>query len=290
MLSRSRFMHYPNSVSIETTGRCNAACTFCPHPDLDRNKSSMSDEMFEKIIADLEEIPKDHQFTITPGVVNEPFMDKKFFPRLRMINERIPQAELTLFSNLNVMHRDFAEQITSIRNISYINVFFNAANAQEYEAVMKINFDRTVRNLKMLMSLNQKTRFTKMPIILSRVGDLTESDDRYGDEVRALFSEFSEGEDYQFKVKARTNWLDKLDIPSSDVPTFYPCTAWFDLYIHNDGKVPHCCMDSDAAYAIGDITKNSVLEIYNGPHFKYLRESMPSRGVAGSPCNKCALL
>lgn len=290
MLKRSRFMNYPSAVSIETTGRCNAACNFCPHPGLERNKGVMSDEMFEKIISDLEQIPKDHPLVITPGVVNEPFMDKKFFPRLQMINERLPQARLTLFSNMNVMPKDFETQIISIRNIDYINVSFNAANANEYEAVMKIKFDRTVKNLKTLMSLNRQHKIFKIPVILSRVSDLTEADHRYASEVRAIFSEFKEGEDYLFKVKNRTNWLNKLDIPSTEVPVLQPCSAWYELYIHSDGHVPHCCMDSDASFSIGHIMKNSVLEIYNGPQFKHLREKSVSRGEAGFPCNQCSLV
>ena len=290
MINRARFMHYPQSVSIETTGRCNAACSFCPHPDLDRNKGSMSDVMFEKIITDLEAIPKDHKFTISPGGINEPFMDKKFFTRLRMINERLPQAGLIFFTNLNVMHRDFAEEIIKIQNIEYFNVSFNAANPEEYESVMKIKFDRTVKNLKSLMTLNRQSKFMKLPVILSRVGDLTDADDRYGPEVQALFSDFTEHEDYTFKVKRRTNWINKLDISTHDVPTYQPCTAWFDLFIHSNGQIPHCCMDSDATYAIGHVMEKSVLEIYNGANFKYLRETIPWRGAAGSPCNKCALV
>ena len=290
MLKRSRFMHYPSAVSIETTGRCNAACNFCPHPGLERNKSAMSDEMFEKIISDLEQIPIERPLVITPGVVNEPFMDKKFFTRLRMINERLPQARLTMFSNMNVMPKDFAAQIITIRNIDYINVSFNAANAAEYEAVMKINFDRTVKNLKTLMTLNRQHQIFKIPVILSRVSDLTEADHRYASEVRAVFSEFQEGVDYLFKVKNRTNWLNKLDIPSTEVPVLHPCSAWYELYIHSDGQVPHCCMDSDASFSIGHIMKNSVLEIYNGPQFKHLREKSASRGEAGFPCNQCSLV
>ncbi len=290
MLSRFKYLEYPHSVSIETTGQCNAACTFCPHPGLERNSSSMSDALFEKIMTDLEAIPRDHEFTITPGAVNEPFMDKKLFPRLRMINHRLPQAKLHFFTNLNVMHRDFAEQIGTIRNIELINVSFNAANAQEYESVMKIDFQRTVKNLKFIMELNRQIKFMQAPLVLSRVSDGTDADQDYEPQVRALFADFEVGQDYVFKVKNRTNWLNKLNLASSDIPFTQPCFAWFSLVIYNNGLVPHCCMDSDGAFALGDVTKNSVLDIYNTPDFKQLRASTVARSGAGTPCNQCSLL
>lgn len=290
MASRHRYQKYPRSVSIETTGRCNAACSFCPHPSLSRNREIMSDGLFEKIIRDLEDIPKDHPFVLVPGGVNEPFMDKKLIDRLEIINARLPQAVIRIFTNMNVMHRDFSSRIGTIQNIELINVSFNAANQQEYERVMQIDFEKTVDNLRTLMALNRSKRITKVPIVLSRVADHTLADQEYLPQVKNLFPEFKEGIDYLVKVKNRTNWINHVDLDASPVPKALPCGAWFDINIYCNGTVPHCCQDSDGTYSIGDASISHVLEVYNGQEFRYLRDHIVSRQAAGYPCNQCSLL
>ncbi len=42
----------PRIVSVETTNRCNAKCDFCPNSSLSRNRQTMEQDLFEKIIDD----------------------------------------------------------------------------------------------------------------------------------------------------------------------------------------------------------------------------------------------
>ena len=48
---------HPRLVSVETTSRCNAECPFCPCNVRARDKSHMTQELFEKIIDDCTEFP-----------------------------------------------------------------------------------------------------------------------------------------------------------------------------------------------------------------------------------------
>lgn len=285
------YMDYPRNIGIETVGRCNADCTFCPHESLDRKFTEMDDDLFEKIIRDLEEIPPTIPINIFPNLVNEPFMDRKIFPRLKKINERLPQAALTIFTNFNVVHRNFFEDLAQIKNIQLFNVSFNAANKEEYESAMKIDFARTVKNLKTLMKKNRKEKFFASPVLLSRVSSPSDlsADGRYADECARLFDTFTAGEDFLAQVKSRTNWLGSLGGDQSNLPNELPCNAWFDINIFCDGTVPHCCMDATGKYSIGDVKTSSVLEIYNDDKFRFMRERLTIReGV--HPCNTCSLL
>ncbi len=149
--NRAAHMDYPRFIGIETVGRCNATCGFCPHSDLDRKYTEMTDDLFEKIVRDLQEIPPHVPMRITPNVVNEPFMDKKLFTRLRRINEALPNTKITIFTNFNVLPKNFPDRIREVRNLAQINVSFNAANEAEYRRIMGIDFERTVDHLKRLM-------------------------------------------------------------------------------------------------------------------------------------------
>ena len=294
VLSRARYQHFPRYIGIETTGRCNATCEFCPHSDLERNSQVMSDDLFHKIIRDLQEIPPAHPLLIFPNHVNEPFMDRKIFDRMTAINNALPNAQLHIFTNFNVLPKGFFDKIVNVKAISAFNVSFNAGNKAGYEETMGIDFERTVANIRALLLFNRTHRLFDGPIILSRVADHTPRDLVYLDEVRAIFDDFIWGEDFIATVKNRTTWLYRTpeEMPKSNfaaVPSNMPCGAWFDVNVFVDGTVPHCCIDVHGDYAIGNVNKASLLEIYNGQKFSFYRRNLLSRNQA-FPCNTCSLL
>ena len=282
------FMNYPRTISIETVGRCNAKCNFCPAPELERRRLAMSDELFEKVVSDIQEIPAGIPININTNMVNEPFMDKKMFAKIRYINEQLPTARIQMYTNFNVLPKGFMESFRQIKNLGYLNISFNAANEEDYTKVMHIDFKRTVRHLKAFMADNRRDRFYHKPIKLSRVGDNTQGDLDYMDQCRNLFAEFEEGVDYKLYVKPRVTWVaDHHEVEQSPVPYYLPCDAWNDINIMCNGKVPLCCLDAEADYSIGDVTKNSVLEVYNHPAFRDLRENHAQRESI-NPCGECS--
>jgi len=286
---RPRYRDHPRFVSIETVGRCNATCSFCPNPVLTRRHTAMDDELFHKIIADLTEIPQDHSFAILPNIVNEPLMDPKLFERCRYINNALPHASLTFFTNLSFLPPRFFENLATLRNINYWNVSFNAADPDEYTRIMGIPFERTVANINSLLRFFRDHPMCKLPLNISRVGDDSASDQVYLRTCASLFPDFVEGRDFLVQCKARTDWLGRVETTMTEIPYSLPCGAWFDINIFCDGRVPHCCMDAHGEFTIGDVRKQSVLEIYNNPSFRNLREHHSAReGI--DPCCRCSLM
>lgn len=285
---RTQYLDYPKNIQIETTGRCNADCHFCPHEKLERKFVGMTDQLFAKIVNDLKEIPEHLPINIFPNIVNEPFMDKQIFDRLALINRELPRATIGIYTNFNVLPKNFYERIWEVKNLIGINISFNAANKEEYESSMRIDFDRTVYHIRTFMAENHKRGFLTAPLQLSRICDMTESDKRFEPECKALFSEFTYGKDFVAVPKARANWLGQLDKQQTPIPYNLPCMQWVNISIFCTGIVPHCCMDAQGEYAIGDVNRQSVLDVYNSPHFRYLRESLISRQHA-YPCSQCSL-
>ena len=282
-------MDFPRNIGIETVGRCNATCGFCPHSDLDRKFLEMPDALFDKILADLSRIPPHVPIRIFPNLVNEPFMDKRIFARLFRINEVLPTAGVQIFTNFNVLPKGYLEGLRGIRNLEQINISFNAANPQEYHDVMGIDFERTVTHIRTVLDDNRRQPYLQHPLVLSRVSDGTDRDMAYARECRELLSDFDEDRDFVAHVKSRTNWLGATDDTQSAIPYSLPCGAWLDINVMCTGVVPLCCIDANGEHAIGNVATNSLLEIYNSPSFKGLRTTESVRETA-SPCGECALL
>jgi len=137
------------------------------------------------------------------------------------------------------------------------------------------------------MDDNCRDRYFNRPVILSRVADNTRVDEEFPEQCRAIFAGYEEGVDYKPYVKRRVTWLGDSHVEQAPVPYFLPCDAWLDINIMCTGVVPLCCLDAKADYAIGDIKKNSLLEIYNSPRFRNLRENHLQRETL-NPCGSCS--
>src|SRR5262245_47756568 len=89
-------LDWPAIVHLETIAICNAACSFCPYPSLERKGERMPDALIAKIIDDLTAIPRDVRFQLAPYKVSDPFLEPRLFDILRTINARLPNANISI--------------------------------------------------------------------------------------------------------------------------------------------------------------------------------------------------
>jgi radical SAM protein with 4Fe4S-binding SPASM domain len=282
-LRRSPYMDYPSHVHMETLSLCTAACNFCPYPSLERTGTRMPDALIQKIITELKDIPNQLPFQFSPFKVNEPFLDTRLFDILQSINRELPNAQLTLTSNASPITAKNLARLGKIEKIAYLWISFNDHRQQEYEETMQLSYQRTVERLDMIHQAVASGTF-KPTVVLSRVGDDSSVDLEFIHWVKAHYPLF------QTSIFQRGGWIGqvkdlKLDIPVPNVG----CTRWFDLSIISTGQVAHCCMDGKAEWVVGDVNQQHVLEVYNAPLYKEVRQHAVTRFQA-EPCHQCTFL
>lgn len=76
----------------------------------------------------------------------------------------------------------------------------------------------------------------------------------------------------------------------SETPVSYLCSyPWRSVVVLWDGRVVPCCRDSDAALVLGDLTTQSLEEIWQAAEVKRLREQLRKREVpCGHLCDGCS--
>lgn len=269
---------------METIAVCNAACDFCPYPTLARKGDRMPDAMIEKIIHDLQVIPSNVPFQLAPYKVSDPLLEPRLFDILKLANARLPNAEISIITNGAALTERNIDRLSAVRKMKYLSISFNYDNAEEYEAVMKIPFARTVKRLD---HLHERTvgGHVPMPVRLTRVSENRLSDTQFLQWTKARYPAF------RIRIIPRNDWIGQVATGTAipEVPDA-PCRRSFDMSITATGKVAMCCMDGEAKYPKGDVNKDHVLEIYNQPHLRRLRKQLISRRTAGDPCNRCTYL
>jgi hypothetical protein len=276
---RSKYMDFPTEVVIETQAICNAACTFCTYPTMERKGDKMSDELIDKIIEDLKAIPRELPFTIAPFKVSDPFLDKRIFSICEKINNELPNAKLRLFTNGSPLTDKIIDKIADIKNVIHLWVSLNEYEKNAYEKTMSLPFEKTIEKLNALHKRVENGY--PHPVVVSRVCDGTVEDANfkaYLEKNYPLFGVFLIG---------RSDWAGQVVINSQKQVPPTACSRWYELSIMASGKVALCCMDGEGKHVVGDVNKQSVLEIYNSHDYKKMRQFSFSRLAAAAPCDTC---
>jgi hypothetical protein len=278
------YLDYPVFVHLETLAVCNAACDFCPYIALARKGTRMPDALIEKVIDDLTAIPPDLPFQLAPYKVSDPFLEPRLFDIMELAAARLPGMGISLITNGTALVERQVERLVKQPRVRYVNVSLNYDNAEEYEAVMHLPFERTLSRLDALHK-RKAAGGIPFPVHVTRVSTDRSSDRRFVAWASARYPAFPA------LIIPRNDWIGEVVTEGSVTQVLdAPCHRWFDLSITATGIVAMCCMDGHSQYPKGDVNTQNALEIYNQPQLRELRQTLISRRHAGSPCDRCTYL
>ena len=253
------YLDQPKEIGLETIALCNAACTFCPYPSLERKGERMSDSLIDKLIGEMStfEIP----FHFSPFKVNEPLLDRRFIDICRRV-ERETLAHFRIFTNGAALTQRRIDEIASLSRVTHLSVSLNSHIPEEYANLMKMPFERTVSRLD-----NLHDHEFPHQVNLTAVGSGNKAFIEY---CRERWPKF------RAMLIPKSSWIDFTD-PDVDVVPDSVCGRWWELSIMSNGIVSLCCQDGEGRFPIGDLNKQTMIEVYNSPHWRERRERQLSR-------------
>lgn len=261
----------PGEVTIETLALCNARCTFCPYPTLERIGTKMPDELIDRLIDEMATF--EQPFYFSPFKVSDPLLDKRIFSICQKFNEKVPKGVIRLFTNGSPLTKKNIAGVAALKRVAHLWVSLNTHRPKEYEELMGLNFEHTTKNLDVL----HETADFPHPVVISRVG----MDPDFQKYVNWRWPKF------QVAIIKRDAWIDFTNPDNLEVPDA-PCGRWWEVNISATGVAAMCCMDGLAKHGFGDVNKSTLREIYNHPTLKSWRDGMVSRKTVGHPCNGCS--
>jgi hypothetical protein len=269
-LYTSRYVDYPMQVGIESLALCNAACNFCPYPTMKRKGERMSDELIAKVISDLRDMPSDLPFDFYAVRVNEPFLDKRIFPILEQVNRDLPNARPCIFTNASALTDANLDRLCRIRNMRFFNISFNDHRPEEYRRVMQLDYTRALAAIDRVHARLQAGELKCSPSI-SRVCDGSDADQEFRAWVSARWPRF------EVWLGRRMDWMQAVETPVTLPTPATGCRQWFGIHFLANGKDAFCCTDHDAAMGFGQVADTHVLDLYNRPERRRLRERVLTR-------------
>ncbi|CAB1064782.1 hypothetical protein D1BOALGB6SA_9579 [Olavius sp. associated proteobacterium Delta 1] len=266
----------PYSVHIDVCSFCNFKCNFCFQADEEaaRKKSLkrglMDLGLFEKIVDDLTHF-KAKMKKVKIGLHGEPTMHPLLPQMIRYLKSKNVANTIELFTNGSLLNPKLNNELTRA-GLDRLNISVEALSAARYKEItgVQIDMNNFVKNIKDLYENRQDCKvYVKIVDI-----ELSEQDKN------RFFNTFGNICDEIFIENVVPQWaeinkfgLQNQGMYGQNIKQYKEVCPFLFMYLHfnYDGTTSGCTLDWGKEVLIGDISKESALEIWNGKSLKNLQ-------------------
>jgi radical SAM protein with 4Fe4S-binding SPASM domain len=288
--SETSLEYYPIHLDIESTSICNLDCPMCPYPEMQIKKGNMNFELFQKIIDQCD----GKVFDVLLHMYGEPLINKDIFKMIRYAKDRGVRIT-SLSTNLTLLTKEKSGKLIEA-GLDKITLSFDGTDKETFEQVRKgANFEKCLQNLYGFLEVKQELK-SRNPFTVLQIIQMRETEPGLKDFV----DRFSKLPVDLLKVKSFDTWAGQIEHRTEEMkPSTYhrnnvnddrkPCPLlWYYMSIRWDGRVVPCCRDYDNHEILGDVTKESLLDVWNGKRFQALRQDHLNGNFENSVlCAKC---
>lgn len=278
--------YFPSRLWVELTDHCNLRCHRCPNQDLPKgSKGFMSFDLYRKLIDQCRGRVDDLYLFHRGESLLHPEAPEMIAYAQRM---GIP---CRLHTNATLLTPALSDKL--IRGgLAVLSFSFDGYRAADYEFNrFPARYGETLERIKDFLIKKKELNLKKPITVLQIMGNRPAKSDP---EWKAFLSSLTSlGLD---RVVFRTphNWGGALKPEAAEEtggknPPSGVCTfPWYALVVYWDGRVGPCPQDFFARQIVGDLTRNTLEEIWNGSPLQELRERLGQRKFAAlSPCKDC---
>jgi radical SAM protein with 4Fe4S-binding SPASM domain len=277
---------FPKVILIDTVSFCNLRCSMCVHPEMTRKKGVMGWKLFTKIIDEIAEVDKNVRVWMV------------FFGEAMLLKKRKPSifdmiayaknkglTDVVLNSNANLLDEKAAKGLIEA-GLDAIYIGLDAFHPETYVKVrVGGNYEETVDNVRGLIRLKKEMGAGTPDVFVQFV----EMDINSAEKERFVAYWTEQGA--TVKIRPKVSWAGLIEAPNLilDNEDRWPCYwAMQTMSITDTGKVVTCAVDLDAKYIAGDITQQTIREVWNGTLRELRQLHMLSRfDELPSNCRNC---
>lgn len=290
----------PFVIQVFPAYACNFRCSYCIFPLEKEKRGFISDKVFmdydlyRRCVDGMTAFPRRVKVLRFVGI-GEPLLHKRIADMVAYTAERQVADTVELLTNASLLTPAVSDALIAA-GLSRLVVSVQGTSAGKYREVCgaEIDFDRFLANLRYFYE-HRGAAHVYIKVVDTALGGA--DDERrfrevFGDVCDTIAVEHTvpihAGIDYRRVLGGGDAPLTQFGLPVSEV-TICP-QPFFHMQINPDGKVVPC-YSFEYPGIMGDCTRQSVTEIWNGPVFRKFRRRMldGARGV-GEVCAHCTII
>lgn len=251
----------PEVIKIETTNACNGKCIYCPRDKMTRKIGFIEEDLYRKVV---DECGAEGAKCLHLQNYGEPLLDKNMPSRIAYAKEK-GISYLMLFSNGLLLTRAISRKLIDV-GLDEISISLDSALPEEHSNT-RVNLDYTTvtRNILGFLEERDKNRGKRTKVTLTAtVKDMSSNG------VRQLREKWNHIVD-EIVIQPLHNWGGEKHLGLNKI--IKPCSRlWLTMTVLVDGKISLCCVDYNGEYILGDVSKNTLKEIWNSNKYVYYRK------------------
>jgi len=281
---------FPLHLDIEATNSCNLKCIMCPRTDMVKAgtfwKIGMFDfDTYKRLI---DEGVSWGLSSIKFNYLGEPLLN----PRLVEMIEYAKQAgviDVMFNTNATLLNEEVARKLID-SGLDKLFFSFDSPYRDQYNQIrVGSDYDQVLSNIRRFNEIrgDAVSPLTRVTMVM-----IKENKDNWG-VFRKLFEPivdvvaYSDYTDYSGQHKPEFT----IRPPQSRRNKFCCAQLWQRMFVHPDGVVTVCCVDSSRSLQMGNIYKQSAHDIWTGDKYRSLRELHAGGNFDKIPtCASCPLV
>ncbi|MBW2085492.1 MAG: SPASM domain-containing protein [Deltaproteobacteria bacterium] len=249
---------FPPIVRIETTNRCNAACTFCPHLSMQRETGVMDQALYEKLVM---ECTQGGCRTLHLHNFGEPLLDPDLAERIAFAKDA-GMRRVKIFTNGSLLSGERAERLLG-SGLDEIKISIDGRDAEEFARLRKgLSLDMILDNTRRFRAMRDKTAAKRRPTIIAAC---TQTSDRGATD--RFLSSVVDRTDYG----ELHNWGGIMN-PLQGRRIRKPCSrVWQTFTVLWNGDVALCCLDYDGSEILGNVREKPIRQVWQEERYQAIR-------------------
>lgn len=267
-------------LHIATINTCNAKCHFCTYasPENVYPKGVMSMELYRKIIDEAKGIPE--VGAIAFSALGEPLLDPHLVERVCYAREtRADWYPIEVYTN-GVSLTPARFEALKDAGVDSVTISLNAVRAKQHQEIMglKGKFGTVTANARYATD-----HAGNVIVVVKAVRD----DDHFREADQSQFLQTWDG-----RVVWQGNWAGGVEFIDARRNGFDPNSACDraleQVSVLWDGVVTLCCFDPLAKHRFGDLSRQTIREVYNSDDYVQFRQLHHENRAAEHPmCRVC---
>lgn len=275
----------PLHLDIELTSACNLKCPMCPRTVLveddytNFNINMMNLDLYKKIINEAADIGV---YSVKLNWLGEPLMHRDIIEMVKYAKDKGIE-DVMLNTNAVLLDNDMSKGLIEAQ-LDKLFFSFDSPVKEKYEAIrVGANYNKTLDNIKNFIELRNTMGMASPITRVSMV--LMENNKSEYEEFIELFKDIADEIAY---VDYLPPVSEGIDFEYND--NFVCSQLWQRMVITADGEALVCCPDIYREYVVGNVNRDSILEIWKNEKIEKIRQVHMKGNYNKIPmCAKCNL-
>lgn len=282
---------FPIHLDIEATTACNFECTMCVRTEYVANGTMWKIQNFDynKYKEIIDEGVKHGLKSLKFQYIGEPLVNKHIIKMVKYAKDA-GVCDVMFNTNASLLTEKKAVEIIE-SGLDKLFFSFDSPYREQYNKIrVKGDYDKVLTNIKNFMKIKREMK-SDTPLTRVQMVVMKENEHEFKDFVK-LFQPIVD-------TIAQIDYLDHgiqntdktvVQLQDKKAKIFCCPQLWQRMFVHPDGVVTPCCIDSDRKMVMGNVNESSVKDIWKNEKYQKMRKLHKAGRMEEIPtCKKCPL-